>query len=64
MEEVSGHRETDRQKWRFRVCALGGETAVHDRLDAATRAAEFALGIGEMPVRLAETPSPSKGGAA
>ena len=64
VEEVSGNRETDRQKWRFRICALGGETAVHDRLETAMRAAEFALGIGEMPVRLAEVASNRNGGAA
>ena len=64
VEEISGHRETAHQKWRFRICALGGETAVHDRLEAAMRAAEFALGIGEMPVRLAENPASKNGGAA
>ncbi len=50
VEEITKSREAATQRWRWRLCKLGGETAIADTLEKAMRAAEFALGIGEMPV--------------
>ena len=54
VEEVSGSGTPEQGRWRWRVCKFGGDTAVCDRRDKAMRAAEFSLGLGEMPVRLPE----------
>ena len=51
VEEVSGTGTPEQGAWRWRICQLGGDTAVCDRMDKAMRAAEFSLGVGEMPVR-------------
>ena len=55
VEEVSGSGTPEQGAWRWRVCKLGGDTAVCTKRDVAMRAAEFCLGLGEMPIRLPET---------
>ena len=65
LEEITGSPDPKNQRWRWRVCKFGGETAIVTSRDAAARAAEFALGVGEMPFVLPETKvaKQSQGGA-
>ena len=66
LEEVTGCAEAASQRWRWRVCKFGGETGIATSREAGARAAEFALGLGEMPIVLPETKAAkrTKGGAA
>ena len=66
LEEVTGCADAASQRWRWRVCKFGGETGIATTREAGARAAEFALGVGEMPFVLPGTKAAkrTKGGAA